>query len=589
MTKEDRVFHRIAEALLVDYTSVYYVNARTNEYRWYSVDPKYHSLQLEQGGKDFFKDLKREVERVIYEEDRHIFMEGVSKEKLLEELKEGVFHSIVYRLLIDGKPLWHTLRLLRGAIGEEEYFILGVLNVDQQVRRRQEAEKAESEREIFNQLAGSLAEQYDTLYYVNIENNQYYRFSTGEIHKKLQVPAKGEDFFVDFRENLHKYVVMEDQERALAVYRRENLLKEMQNRNSFSMIFRIEVEEDTVYCSLSNIWTSDRKHIIVSIENINEQMTEKKARRESERKSRIYGQIAESLAANYDVIYYVDSVTCAYIEYMTKNIYGSFEMQEGGKDFFSECARNIKLIVYPEDQERMLQAMARDQLFRILEERRVFGMDYRLVLDGRLQYTRLNVSWAGDRIHLIIGVQNVDEEMNKEKARQIALNSANEIARRDGLTGVKNKYAYHELEENIQENLDHGLGYLPFALAVCDINGLKQVNDTKGHAAGDAFIQEACKMICDVFLHSPVYRIGGDEFVVFLTGNDHLYRYELCDKFKAEVLKNEKKEGTPIVAIGMAEYDDAVDRTVLDVFKRADERMYRNKKDLKKLVRKEVN
>ena len=96
-------------------------------------------------------------------------------------------------------------------------------------------------------------------------------------------------------------------------------------------------------------------------------------------------------------------------------------------------------------------------------------------------------------------------------------------------------------------------------------------------------------MICDVFLHSPVYRIGGDEFVVFLTGNDHLYRYELCDKFKAEVLKNEKKEGTPIVAIGMAEYDDAVDRTVLDVFKRADERMYRNKKDLKKLVRKEVN
>ena len=53
MTVQDEIFKKISEALLVDYSSVYYVNAVTNEYYWYSVNPEFHSLSLEQGGDDF--------------------------------------------------------------------------------------------------------------------------------------------------------------------------------------------------------------------------------------------------------------------------------------------------------------------------------------------------------------------------------------------------------------------------------------------------------------------------------------------------------------------------------------------------------
>jgi diguanylate cyclase (GGDEF)-like protein len=287
------------------------------------------------------------------------------------------------------------------------------------------------------------------------------------------------------------------------------------------------------------------------------------------------------------MIYYVDSQSGAYNEYKINDIYGNFEVQEEGTDFFAESRNNIKRMIHPEDRDRLEEIMEKEYLIQILQGRRQYSIDYRLLIGEKEKYTRLTATWAADRIHFIIGVQNVDEEICRERERQVALNSANEMARRDGLTGVKNKYAYHEMEQSIQCDLENGRGYFSFAIVVCDINDLKVINDTKGHSVGDIYIQDACKMICDVFSHSPVYRVGGDEFAVILTGNDHLYRYELCDKFKAEVLKNEKKEGTPIVAIGMAEYDDAVDRTVSDVFKRADDRMYRNKEDLKKLVRKE--
>ena len=165
----DHIFNKIAQALLVDYTSVYYVNAVTNEYQWYSANPEFHSLHIEQGGEDFFKNLIRDADQVVYEPDKHIFMRDIQKENLLAQMKKGTMQSIKYRLVIDGKPVYHSLRLIRGLSDDDDYFILGVLNIDKQERSRLEAQKVEQEREIFNQIAASLAEHYDTIYYIDIE------------------------------------------------------------------------------------------------------------------------------------------------------------------------------------------------------------------------------------------------------------------------------------------------------------------------------------------------------------------------------------------------------------------------------------
>ena len=121
---------------------------------------------------------------------------------------------------------------------------------------------------------------------------------------------------------------------------------------------------------------------------------------------------------------------------------------------------------------------------------------------------------------------------------------------------------------------------LNFAIAVCDINGLKAKNDKEGHKAGDLLIKEASALICDVFSHSPVFRIGGDEFSVVLKGQDFINRKELFRKFITTVRKN-KQEGKVIVAIGMSDYIES-DWKVQDILDRADNLMYRNKKQLEK-------
>ena len=77
----------------------------------------------------------------------------------------------------------------------------------------------------------------------------------------------------------------------------------------------------------------------------------------------------------------------------------------------------------------------------------------------------------------------------------------------DALTHVKNKAAYASWEEKINEAIRKG-EQEPFAVVVCDINNLKEVNDRYGHKEGDICIQNACRKICNIFSHSPVFRIG---------------------------------------------------------------------------------
>ena len=196
MLYNDPVFLKIAEALLVEYTSVYYIDAKTNEYQWYSADAEFQSLHIEQGGKDFFKNLKRDADKVIYEDDKHIFMQDIQKEHLLSLVRKGDKRRIEYRLMIDGKPVYHALSLIRGVGVSDDYFILGVKNVDKEVRDRQKAEKFEQEREIYNQIAESLAGHFDALYYVDIDTNEYFEYSSTDTYKNLNIPTKGNDFFI---------------------------------------------------------------------------------------------------------------------------------------------------------------------------------------------------------------------------------------------------------------------------------------------------------------------------------------------------------------------------------------------------------
>ena len=153
------------------------------------------------------------------------------------------------------------------------------------------------------------------------------------------------------------------------------------------------------------------------------------------------------------------------------------------------------------------------------------------------------------------------------------------MTNKDVMTGVKNKRAYAQIEAEIDEENKNGV-QKPLAVVICDLNGLKQVNDTLGHSAGDEFISSTCAIICDVFCHSPVFRIGGDEFAVILQERDYDHRDTLAARLAA-ALDEHKHMGIRPLAFGISDYEPKTDMRVQDVFERADKLMYEDKKRCK--------
>ena len=175
----------------------------------------------------------------------------------------------------------------------------------------------------------------------------------------------------------------------------------------------------------------------------------------------------------------------------------------------------------------------------------------------------------------------LEESLERENQKQIELTTTKELVYVDTLTGVKSKYAYVELEENIDKLIANG-EVDRFAVIVVDLNDLKYINDKLGHDEGDRYLVESANLLRAYFEGADIYRFGGDEFIIYI--GDELYdnRHTLLETFNKRIEEN-YETGQPILAAGISDFIKERDNTYRSVFERADERMYVRKAKLKKL------
>lgn len=154
---------------------------------------------------------------------------------------------------------------------------------------------------------------------------------------------------------------------------------------------------------------------------------------------------------------------------------------------------------------------------------------------------------------------------------------------RDSMTGLRNTTAYkewiHDFFKEIQSKS------VEFGVVVLDVNFLKETNDKYGHGVGNRLIVVISHIISDIFKRSPVFRIGGDEFVAILQNRDLENVKELFVQLDTECANTfiETEQGNVSVSIakGYAKYDPEKDTQYMDVFNRADNAMYENKREMK--------
>ena len=154
----------------------------------------------------------------------------------------------------------------------------------------------------------------------------------------------------------------------------------------------------------------------------------------------------------------------------------------------------------------------------------------------------------------------------------------------DTLTSIRNKGAFDDYMKQLDDRI-RNKGETDIAVAIFDCNDLKQINDQHGHDKGDIYIKTSAKEICAVFKNSMVFRLGGDEFAVVMQGEDFKNREMLKTQFENNMKAARDYKGNlwerVNLAMGMADYDPHTDYSLDDTLRRADKKMYENKRLLK--------
>ena len=239
-------------------------------------------------------------------------------------------------------------------------------------------------------------------------------------------------------------------------------------------------------------------------------------------------------------------------------------------------------LLHPDDKERILREY--NDTISDYTGQKTYDVQYRLLTKDR-----------GYRWYRAIGKPTrrpdgspityvgvfIDITESKEFARD--LSAAKRMADIDSLTGVKNKNAFTQWEKKINAAIEQG-EQEPFAAILCDVNDLKKVNDLHGHKEGDTCIINASKRICRIFAHSPVFRIGGDEFAVILSGEDYYVRKKLMEQINAVPGDYSKIRIGETISAGMAEYKKDQHHSLMSVLEEADKAMYERKQYLKENV-----
>ncbi len=194
-----------------------------------------------------------------------------------------------------------------------------------------------------------------------------------------------------------------------------------------------------------------------------------------------------------------------------------------------------------------------------LRYRRKTGEEFRWVMMELLP----SLEYTDENQIIMLYIRDIHDSYVAEAnyQRQLELDCTHDM-----LTGVYNRYYYNKKCQSVE----HGKPCL--GLVFADINGLKYVNDTRGHETGDKYICLFSRQLVDSFGEESCYRISGDEFVVLDENSDRDEFFSKVDSFKERLRQNDM----PIASVG-ADWSAGGER-ITDLFNKAEARMYREKK-----------
>ncbi len=244
---ESTTYAEITRALAADYYNIFIIDLDTDSYTEYVAKVAGEELSTERHGENFFESAKHDTMVRIFEEDRQFFLAEFTKEKILQTIaSQGIF-TLTYRLIDTGTPVYVNMKVSK--MSGSNRIILGVSNVDAQMKEKMNYEELQKEKDTFTRIM-ALSDGYLTIYTVDPDTGDYSEYSSTKDYDSLNIAKSGKDFFYWSMVNAETCIYEPDRKLLRESFTKENVMKEIKKNGKYRINYNLLLNDTFIPVSL---------------------------------------------------------------------------------------------------------------------------------------------------------------------------------------------------------------------------------------------------------------------------------------------------------------------------------------------------
>ena len=321
---------------------------------------------------------------------------GSSFMKAIDQCRDNGNRAFADDLLLDGSTAHCFVRIIdKNPLNGNESVAVAVLSVTEP-----------DETTTYADIAHALARDYYNIYLIDLDTNEFIEYSSNVGSEKMTLERHGGDFFESARRDTMTRIYEADREPFLALFTKENVLKDVDTQGVFTTTYRLIDTGTPMYVNMKITRMHRGNRLILGVSVIESQMKQKEKFEELQRERETLVRVM-ALSDGYLSLFTVDPNTGHYVEYSSSEDFDSLGAKKGGDDFFGQAYIDTFTYCYEPDSERFREQVTLENVMNEIREHGSFKIDYHLIIKGEPRPVTLKAALfnEGNVEKLVVGVR----------------------------------------------------------------------------------------------------------------------------------------------------------------------------------------
>ncbi len=523
----------------------------------------------------FYKTACELAKRHVHPDDMDVVFEALNPDNYTNLLKDKKVHTIYFRYnspSSQNKEDYIYEKIIISKREDEhsnpEAIVIVSTDVDEEFRNKMKEMEAKKQ---YYSVTYALGREYSSIYYVEIESGKVTPYN---LSNRIEGMFGDQFYKLDYDDAVNTYiekaVIDSDKEMMRKVLSRKFITSQVTGQDYFTWVYQNNEER---YCEMKCVRVSEPDQPLAVVMGFAVKDAEIRLELEEKAQRDFQLSLLDGLSRDYEMVWLLRSDRKMRLFRVCDNP----EAQRVAlqyydcPDFDKGFGTFIDRYIAEEDRERVRQFVKFDTLMEKVPMEGMYATTFkRVIANGEWVYIQICFTRAmgpdGEE-NIVCAIRDVDALIREENRRQELYKNAIKERDLDGLTGIRNRYCY----EHFLMNFDK-LSYKNVSVIYVDADYLHDLNNTKGHDAGDCLIKTLAQLAVKTWGIDNAFRIGGDEFVVFAFDKEAIKINEQIDYVRREM----KNHGYSISA-GYC-HSSGYDMRIQDMIGRAEKMMYEEKK-----------